>query len=527
VLSAENCPHLVIGLPSHAPSNEATVAFARRSKKLRSGECTDFSLEELTNALSRIESSPGTSELWYAIPADPTASSWKHSVIWNKDTFNLTDDLSALTDANPATAGEREMLADFLLSATLSRLLEWRWAEAGNLARATLRLSAIEARRDEALNLLAVSWLMLDEPEKALGALKKSVEGQWNLALQTNLAIVATFEDESLAVEQMSYLIDGAPDGQAMIEACRRAIRLWRRTQSEWTGSDDEDDFEPLPDRVLQSFHKVLSSSDIDEEAFYELGSFLARVDGDGLLASDSLMRSHHANSPSCALVKARAEGIPKFIKALPYAERKSSGARPWISSELDGLVDSINSALIDKDRETFVSGLAFDLVDSGLDCSTFQRTILRGFLVNAIIPIFVESDEEPNEKFIDWIHEARLASTGLELDNDQREFLDNVLGGAGNILGMLFADALLAEGQKVEDLSLGIRRRTSGILNKITANYEEIRSASRMVDSWCTGASSKCDRLEKIAVDPDVKNQLRELRTAINSVRQRVERYS
>jgi hypothetical protein len=91
----------------------------------------------------------------------------------------------------------------------------------------------------------------------------------------------------------------------------------------------------------------------------------------------------------------------------------------------------------------------------------------------------------------------------------------------------MLFADALLAEGQKVEDLSLGIRRRTSGILNKITANYEEIRSASRMVDSWCTGASSKCDRLEKIAVDPDVKNQLRELRTAINSVRQRVERYS
>jgi hypothetical protein len=484
-------------------------------------------LEDLTTALSRIESTSQTNDLWYAIPADPVASSWPKTIELDGSHVSINDDLSPYIGIALQDSLKRESMADFLLAATLDKLLNWRWEEAGALARECLRLSSVEPRRDEALNLLAASWLMLGEADRALSALKKSVEGQWNLALQTNLAIVATHEDPSLAIEQMSYLIAGAPDGVTKLEACRRAIRLWRTTQSEWTGSDDEDDFDPLPRPVLDSIHKVLCSPQIDEESLFELGCFLARTDGPWLISSGVIEQSPHNNSPTASLIKARADSLLAFMHELPVAEQRSGNSRPWITHELDAAIDAINASFVSDEPSGFASDIAFAYLEAGLDCSTFQRCAMRGFLVIEIVELFEDTNDEPNESFIDWISQAKKSIKKLSIEPEHLDFLNDLLGRAGNILALLFSSALTTEGVKVEELANSVHQRTSGLMNKITANYDQIRETSRLVDHWCLSAVEKCARLQKITVDRSIQTQLKELQAAIEHIRLRVEKYS
>ena len=87
--------------------------------------------------------------------------------------------------------------------------------------------------------------------------------------------------DPNLAIEHISYLVDGARTASEKIRACSTAIGIWTTSQSEQTGSSDQDNFKPLPRPFLNSIQSIVKSPDISEETFYEYGKFLARVDAD------------------------------------------------------------------------------------------------------------------------------------------------------------------------------------------------------------------------------------------------------
>jgi len=70
VFNAENCPYIVIGIPAFAPKSEASVGFALATRRIKSLSDAPFEVQDLTSALSRIESGDTGNQLIYALPAD-------------------------------------------------------------------------------------------------------------------------------------------------------------------------------------------------------------------------------------------------------------------------------------------------------------------------------------------------------------------------------------------------------------------------------------------------------------------------
>ena len=62
LLTAENCPHLVIGAPSNVKPEDAVAAFARASKRVKSNSDAPFQIEDLTSALATVQSSSRSDE---------------------------------------------------------------------------------------------------------------------------------------------------------------------------------------------------------------------------------------------------------------------------------------------------------------------------------------------------------------------------------------------------------------------------------------------------------------------------------
>jgi hypothetical protein len=118
-------PYLILGLPFGATREQATVAFARRSKALRTGGGRG-DLAELTWALQRIE----------AAPADPAAV---------MDVYRLPADPAVFADPGPgvlapppvplgAIVGDREAaLADLARGARLDLLRYLVFVHAGRV----------------------------------------------------------------------------------------------------------------------------------------------------------------------------------------------------------------------------------------------------------------------------------------------------------------------------------------------------------------------------------------------------------
>lgn len=72
-LNSKTSPHLVLGVPSSVNQQDAVTGFALRSRKVKAGGSTAFSVEDLTAALSEIESSfrEGSATIWFTIPCNP------------------------------------------------------------------------------------------------------------------------------------------------------------------------------------------------------------------------------------------------------------------------------------------------------------------------------------------------------------------------------------------------------------------------------------------------------------------------
>lgn len=516
----------MLGIPRSARPDETTVGFARKSKIVKSNADAPFAIEDLTTALALIDKSSSDGELWFSIPTDPASSDWPRKLSYDGQVVSLDQDLDFLAGVSPTDIEIRELVANFFLSAALDRILNWKWELSAQLARECLRLSGQEKRRDEALNILSAAQLMMGEPERAMAALKKAVDGQWNLALQTNLAIIATELDPELAVEQMSFLIEGAPTVDERLSACRRAIRLWRASQSEWTGSTDEDDFDPLPENVLAAIHTLINSPGIDEETFFDLGLFLARVDGDRLKQSGAMASSPHRGSPSGVLVAARARGFGEYIEELPKAERLLGGGRSWITENLEDFVESVNRDLASDDESSFGRGLAYSYLESGLDCTTAQRIALRGLLVCDLRNVFEGTTDEPNEQFIKWIEDGQRHAANWHGEESEKKFLVDLLDHAGNLLAHFFDVALSAEGGKVEQLANSVVQRTTGFINKLTAKQDEIRGASAIVYSWCSETLTKYERLSRIAKSKEMSDEIARMRRIVDQMRQRISKY-
>lgn len=523
MIHPESCPHLVLGLPTHASRTDLTTGFARTSRRVRTSTASPFSIDQLTAALSQLESlrDDRPFALQLAVPADPSTM-LEVSIRLNEIILDVSSDLDSYLGVTP---GQEESVkwALLFLNASIHRLLQWDWEKAQSYAKECLRLSRNETVRDEALNISAIALAMQGEADRAILALEKAVEGKWNLNLQSNLAVIAGDHNPELAVRQMAFIIKGAGTGEDRLAACKLAIELWRKYVDKI--GIDEDELAP-PTLVIEASQNLLADPALAEEAFFDLGFFLALTDGEGLIQSGVLDRSRHKTSPSAELIRARAQGIDEFVtKLIPIVKRDSEN-RTWLSDEVDKMVSACVAAMLNSEPSPGAAALAMQLISDGLDYSSPQRILVRCLFIGEIAPMFQDGESRPQEKFIAWIKDARNSMTKIITTDEQKTFINNLLDGAGDTLTAIFLNTFAKESSQIDNIATSLRIRMTGFFNRLSADKNAVFKAASLVRDWCRDVERICSQLTAVVHDPELKDGLATFRRIASQLSSDMSKY-
>jgi hypothetical protein len=525
LLKPTTAPHLVLGVPTGCSPDEAVKAFALKTRKVKGSSDAPFTIEDLTAALSEIQQGDREDAvlLQYAVPCNGKAFVPTHFFTSNEITHKPTDSPDVLLAA-VANASNSSDSAKTILAAAVCSLFDWRWDDAGQLARECLRLSQDEDERDEALNVLAASHIMNGDPTRAMQALQKAVEGKWNLRLQTNLALIATSQDPRLASSQMAYLIDGATSSKEKLRAARIAISLWRNSQADEL---EEEEFEPLAPNLLESMYGILTTPDVGEEDFFDIALFLERADSGSTALKAALAGSPHRNTPSAAVVKARSAGFSDYLDALVICSAQNPlHRRPWIEDKVNDFVRQLSTALLEEEVKKVSIFFAFNMLRNGLDCSNFLRIGFR-FLLMSRIHILLEEKAQPSEDFFRWHNEAsRAIRYDGSLTTEEKKVLRRMRDEAGNKLGVLTHLALIDHYPAVEQAANQIIQRMSGFLNRLTADKAAVGSVAGNVISVCQEAIRDYERAIPVVTDSDIRKSMTDVMGYFQQVLQRMNDY-
>jgi hypothetical protein len=451
------------------------------------------------------------------------------------DLKNVPSDfeLLAAQDADP------EDLARLALAAAIKSLYAWKWEEASELSRTCLKHSKKEDLRDEALNVLAATLLARGEAAKALDALRKAVEGEWNLALQTNLAVVASEADPAIALEHMSYLIAGAEDSEQRRQAALLAVALWKRLQGEEKESEDEDDFDPPPRSVLDAIYNLLVSSDLTEENFYDLGMFLARVDADWLNKID-LYRgkeslhfflfkySPHQWSPSARLIKARVKGFLEFVAEFgPVTKAQDDLSRPWIMNAIESYVQMIGRMIANSDDaegQKIAIMHAYKLFDTGMPKNSVARVLLLAVMILNFDTILRE-DGAPKDVVDEWLTYAfqNVRDNKVEMVGDQRDSLFEAIASAAYTLVQFRHKEIIPTLREADNQSLIIKQKTSGFFSSFTVDRAEVRAVARPIVDFCSESKKTYYRLLPMLRDEKARESVNTILIAIVEIEGRL----
>lgn len=522
-------PSLVIGVPGNADRAELGTAFALASRRLKISSTAPFTIEQLTTALADLEENLKTPQLrlWYQVPANPQLVDMDPATAVRGVRYDLKNvpidfEILIAQDANA------EDLARLALAAAIKSLYAWKWEEAAELSRTCLKLSKEEDLRDEALNVLAATLLARGETAKALDALRKAVEGEWNLALQTNLAVVASEADPATAVEHMSYLIAGAEDYEQRREAALLAVALWKRSQGEVKGSDDEDDFDPPPRSVLSAIYDLLDSSDLTEENFYDLGMFLARVDAEQLNANDLFRNSPHSSSPSAQLIRARVNGFFEFVAEFgPISKARDDHSRPWIMNAVEQYVRTLFQMIADSDdteRQKIAIIHSHKLFNTGMPKNSVARVLLLAVMIlnfEAILP----DDGAPKDVVDEWLAHAfqNVRDGKIEMNGNQKESLLEAIAAAAHTLVRFRHKEIIPTLQQADNQSLIIEQKTSGFFSSFTVDRAAVRAVARPIVDFCSESKKTYYRLLPMLQDEKARESVGTILSAIGEIEGRL----
>lgn len=486
MIALEHAPRLVLGMPSTTPVSDATIAFARASRRLRSLEDAPFDVKDLTSALSQLEGHASDSLYFeYKVPADPSTQ--------------MLDPSRESQDG----AAHRHLLS------SIEYLLEWRWSEAKEAAKQVLRDTQSEDLRDEALNVMAAANALLDDVDAGIAALKQAVEGQWNFALQQNLGILALKADPELAANQSTYWLDAAESADDRERAIFLVLNMW-------AGAENDDGEIDLPDRIRESFHQALSS-DLSDSTFTMLGLFLARNDSAWVAEPANWMSSPHFGTERAALVMARAEGFEEFVD---FLVEKSASRDPEIVQARDNFVSQLVEAMFDTESAMWAAGFAMNMVEQGLPCDSLNTALLRAMAVREICIYLRENDGEPKDVFIDWLVQVQ-GFAQQQTDEDLKAFITDILTNASTLFILGFIGARDAEIERFADPLTTVHAFSQKWGSRRRLNKDEARRLALDVRAWAQETQSTIERLGELPVANDqVSDYLKDLTSRQSQIR-------
>lgn len=486
MIALEHAPRLVLGMPSTTPAVDATVAFARASRRLRGSDNPPFDIKDLTSALSQLEGHASDTLFFeYKVPADPSIET-------------LNEDRKS----KDGTAHRQLLLS-------IEHLLEWRWSEAKDTAKQVLRDTQSEDLRDEALNVIAAANALLGDIDAGIAALKQAVEGQWNYSLQQNLGILALKADPQLAANQSTYWLDASQS----VDDRERAIFL---VISMWASAEDNEGEIDIPGRIRESFRQALGS-EISDSTFAMLGLFLARHDSDWVSEPANWMSSPHFGTDRAALIMARAEGYGEFVD---YLVEKSASQEPAIVQARDNLISQFVDAMFDEESAMWAAGFALNMVEQGLPCDSLNTALLRAMAVREICIYLRENKGEPKDEFINWLLEVKQFAS-QQTDDDLKAFITDILAGASTLFILGFITARDAEIDRFAEPLTTVHAFSQRWGSRRRLNKAEARRLAIDVRDWAVETQSALDRLGQLpVVDEQVKSFISELAMRQSQIR-------
>ena len=474
MISLNHAPRLVLGMASDAPAADATVAFAQASRRAKQSESA-FDIRDLTAALAEVEGQAESGlRFQYAVPADPGC---------------------LLGDADYQ---DRDAQARDSLVAAMDYLWQWKWQEAGEAAKSVLMETNREDLRDEALNVLAAAEAMSGNFDKAESALRQAVEGEWNFALQQNLGIIAMTTDPALATSQSSYWLDAAETADDRESAIFFVLKMW---------SDHRAEDEEVPEEILGSFRSALGSQ-LSEETFAFLGTFLAQRDSEWTSKPSNWATSPHATSLTAELVMARAEGLETFVE---FLIEQADATHPEIVRERDRLINGLVEAMFDEDPAIGAASMGLGLVDGGVPCNSLNTALLRMLTVREICMYFNENDGEPKVEFLDYLIEVHAYTKTLE-DPDLKEYLEDVLSNSASMFAFGYVRGRYKELDHFDEPLSMILAMSQRWGSRRRLNKPEARGIAAEIQSWATEVRAVVHKIQTLPINEDVSKFVVEL---------------
>ena len=479
-MNPDHAPHLVLGVRSDADLSDATAAFARASRRVKTSDNPPFTIEQLTAALAQVESvGDATRRFVFRVPADPGAVS-----------FTSETDAQAYLSSQDGSDAERQAMAH--LTCAMAALHVWAWQSAQGHARDALRLSSLERTRDEALNITAAALAQEGQTDKAIAALKQAVQGDWNYALQQNLGILALEEDPELAAHQASYWLDAAETSEDRVSAIFMVLNMWMELQD-----DEGDDELELPEKMRQSLRHAMAS-DIPEDEFSLLGMFLARNDAGWVARATNWITSPHADSIVARMILARAQGFEAFMD---FQTANAGSANAHVRSSIDGLLRSINQAMLEEEEAVWAAVVAMRLLEAGLDTSSLDRIAVRALAAREIGFHMRRQDSEPTQLVFDWLKSGHRAVASLDIGEDGQDFLTGLLNLGGEAVSRAYLASRFDDIERMTQMAAEIDYMMSGFMRRRKLDKSAVRSVSSTISDWCT--DTRLMRAKCVEVDP------------------------
>lgn len=324
------------------------------------------------------------------------------------------------------------------LAARFPRFCEWlalhqarehlyngNWSDALASVEACLNLAEGEAVRDEALNLKACALHYLDRDSEAIAALEEAIEGEYSEALLSNVGLIATRLRPELAAMYLGKLIREAPSVTMKAAAGRRAVEIWRTSDTQaWRGAGDSGG--PSLPEVIRDPLRELVDAPISLDDFRAFVSLLAVMD-QGWLQPGRIQRSPHRDSLEARAYLARARDLHEFIDLLG-AEIRSGGAPVWLKHERDSLREAaIEILLTNLDNPDNLFGpAALRMVEAGAVQGDYDEILFTGLGIANIAYYLSETKAEIGDHVADKVHVLRTKLAAMH--ESQRSALSEVV---------------------------------------------------------------------------------------------------
>jgi hypothetical protein len=335
-------------------------------------EARDLVRDLLALAAGREQGTLSTGGLTERLMEDPSA--W-HAVIEIAGSTAFTPS-PKLQEQFPAFC---EWLA---LHQAREHLFLGNWEAAVNATQLCLQLATREAVRDEALNLKGCALHYLGQDRRALGALEEAIGGERSEALLANLGIVAAGLEPEIAAQHLGMLMDEAPTVALRVSAAKRALEIWRESDSSsWRNSDNS----PLPDAFQDSLRRLVLA-DLALDDFRIFATALAIYDGEWFANPVNTAGSPHRETLEARFYTARAVDLTQMISVM--ADAMAAGSPPeWVIDERNSLREASLEILFDNldEPDSTFGTIALEMVEQGVLASEDDRVLFTALGIASV----------------------------------------------------------------------------------------------------------------------------------------------